>query len=155
MLALVPLAACGGFVPAYGPEGEARGLLRRVRIEDPRDKNSFDLVERLEERLGRVSEAAYGLTYVVTTSEVDLGVTPSNTITRYNVTGSVSFTMTELATGKVVVKATAGTFTSYSASGTTVATGASRADAYRRLMRLLADQIVTRLEVESGTSAAP
>jgi LPS-assembly lipoprotein len=155
MLALVPLAACGGFVPAYGPQGAARGLLQRVRIDDPRDKNSFDLVERLEERLGRVSEATYALSYTLSTSEVDLGVTPSNTITRYNVTGTVSFSLTALATGKVVSKATAETFTSYSASGTTVATGASRADAYRRLMRLLADQIVTRLEIDSGARAAP
>lgn len=153
LLALLPLAACGGFVPAYGPSGAARGLLQRVRIDDPKDKNAFDLVARLEDRLGRVEDAAYDLSYRISTSEVDLGVTPSNTITRYNVTGSVTFGLTELATGKVVITATVGTFTSYSASGTTVATGASRADAYRRLMRLLADQIVARLVIDSGKIA--
>ncbi len=50
LLAALPVAACG-FVPAYGPNGPAKALMGRVRVDDPGDKRSFDLVARLEERL--------------------------------------------------------------------------------------------------------
>jgi valyl-tRNA synthetase len=51
---------------------------------------------------------------------------------------------------RVLTEGDVNTFTSYSASGTLVATNASEIDAGHRLMRLLADQIVTRLIATSG-----
>lgn len=153
LIVATPLAACGGFVPAFGPDSGARALLNRVAVADPTDKNAFDLVQRVEERLGRAVSPAYSLGYEIVTDEVDLGVTPANAITRYNVTGSVSFTLTDIATKSVVSSGTASTFTAFAASGTTVSTDASRADAYQRLMRLLADQVVTRLVIAAGSKA--
>lgn len=153
LLAALPLAACGGFTPAFGPDGGARGLLNAIRIDDPSDKNAFDLVQRLEERLGRVIDARYTLGYRITTSEVDLGITQANAITRYNVTGTVSYSLADAATKAVVSAGVVSTFTSYSASGTTVATDASKAGAYTRLMRVLADQMVSRLVIDAGPKA--
>jgi LPS-assembly lipoprotein len=143
LLAALPLAACG-FAPAYGPAGSARALLDQVSIDAPTDKNSFDLVERLEERLGRTNAGAYRLGFRIDTNVAGLAITPDSTVTRYNVNGRVSFTL-KRADDSVATAGTVTAFTSYAASGTTVSTVAAREDAFRRLMILLADQVVTRL----------
>ncbi len=149
LAAVLPLATCG-FRPAYGPGGTARGLLDQVMIDAPADRNGFDLVERLEERLGRTKTPAYTLGYRIETAEVGLGITPDDTTTRYNVNGSVAFVLRDASSGHELSSGKLSTFTAYSATGTVVATESARADAYRRLMRLLADQIVTRLLATSA-----
>lgn len=148
MVAL-PVAACG-FTPAYGPGGTAAGLQGRVRVDDPYDKNAFDLVERLEERLGRPDAPRYALSYTIRTQAIGVGITPENAITRYNLTGSIDWGLTDTATGTRLTGGRVNSFTSYSATGSTVAGLAAERDAALRLMRLLADQIVTRLIATSG-----
>lgn len=117
----------------------------------PTDKNAFDLVERLEERLGRGSGAAHRLTYRIETREFGLAITPENAISRYNVTGNAAFTLTDPA-GAVRAEGLVTSFTSYSATGNTVSAVSAREDAYLRLMRILADQIVTRLTAARAPS---
>lgn len=148
LLAALP-AACG-FVPAYGPAGPARGLTGRIGLDDPGDKNAFDLVGRLQERLGPAEAARWQLGYSIAVSRKGLGITSSNAITRYNVVGSVAYTLRDAATGAVVTSGTVRNFTSYSASGTVVSTAASERDANLRLMHILADQIVTDLIATSA-----
>ena len=143
------LAACG-FAPVYGPNGPARGLQGKIRVADPADKNAFDLVERLEERLGRPSTDSFDLTYTIKTEPFGVGITPDNAITRYNLTGKIDWQLTDRASGTRVTGGTVDSFTSYSATGSTVAGLAAEEDAYLRLMRLLADQIVSRLLATSG-----
>ncbi|WP_343080186.1 LPS assembly lipoprotein LptE [Ostreiculturibacter nitratireducens] len=143
LLAALPLAACG-FAPAYGPGGAASALFGRVAFDVPEDKAGFDLVGRLEERLGRTADGEFRLSYRIETKETGLAITPEAAVTRYNVTGSVAFTLTD-SMGATRAEGQVSTFTSYSASGTTVSTATAREDAYRRLMVILADQIVTRL----------
>ncbi|MCV2863944.1 LPS assembly lipoprotein LptE [Albidovulum sediminicola] len=144
LLAALPLAACG-FRPAYGPGGAAAGMLDSVSVEAPEDRNGFDLVERLEERLGRTKSPVYRLSYRIETGETGLGITPEDTTTRFNIDGSVAFVLRDAATGRELTAGKVATFTAYSATGTAVSTETARAAAYQRLMRLLADQIVTRL----------
>ncbi len=149
-MAALPLAACG-FTPAYGPAGPARGMTGQIGIADPSDRDSFDLVGRLQERLGRSRNPRWQLGYSISVSRVGLGITSSNAITRYNVVGIVTYRLTEVATGRTATKGKVKNFTSYSASGTVISTAASEQDAHERLMRILADQIVTDL---IATSAA-
>ena len=175
MLAALPLAACG-FTPAYAPGGPAAGLLDRVLVDAPSDKNGFDLVERLEERLGRTRAPAYRLSYTIGTTTEGQGITTTNAVTEValtaapnglafdgthvwatltastvgNVDVAIDFALTDSATDAVLSRGTVSSFTSYSASGTPVSTVASEEDANKRLMRLLADQIVTRLIATSG-----
>jgi LPS-assembly lipoprotein len=144
LLAPLALAACG-FTPAFAPGGAATGLLGTVWVQDPSDKNGFDLVERLEERLGRPEDIRYDLAYTITTEAVGVGITTDNRITRYNLKGAVDYTLTERATGARVTGGRVQTFTAYSATGSTVAGLAAEEDAATRLMRILADQIVARL----------
>lgn len=144
LIAPLALAACG-FTPAYGPGGGATKLTGAVRVQDPSDKNGFDLVERLEERLGRPEAPRYDLAFSITTETVGVGFTADNKITRYNVKGVVDYTLTEQASGARVTGGRVQSFTAYSATGSTVAGLAAEEDAAYRLMRLLADQIVARL----------
>ena len=69
LLAPLALAACG-FTPAYAPGGGADKLLGTIWVQDPGDKYGFDLVERLEERLGRPEDIRYDLAYTITTEAV-------------------------------------------------------------------------------------
>lgn len=149
-LALALLAGCG-FTPAYGPGGSAGGLTGRVLISAPQDRRGFDLVARLEERLGRPAEVAYALDYRIDTRRVDIGVSPTAAITRFNITGRVAFTLRDLQTDAVLTTGDVRNFTAYSATGTTLATRTAELDARRRLMRILADQIVNQLVATSGT----
>ncbi|MDZ4309017.1 MAG: LPS assembly lipoprotein LptE [Cypionkella sp.] len=148
----VPLAvmACG-FQPAYGPGGPAQGIQSSIRVADPSDKNAFDLVERLEERLGRPKNERFDLTYTIKTTAVGVGITPDNAITRYNLNGTIDWALTNRTTNARVTGGQVKSFTSYSATGSTVAGLAAQEDAARRLMRILADQITARLLATSGT----
>lgn len=143
------LAGCG-FTPAYAPGGAAANLQGRFLIDAPTDKRGFDLVERLEERMGRPTDAAFALGYTIKTDDVDIGVSPTNAITRFNLTGTVTYTVTNLQNDKVLASGQVRNFTAYSATGTTVATRTAEIDARRRLMRILADQIVAQLLATPG-----
>jgi LPS-assembly lipoprotein len=150
LLAPLSLAACG-FSPALAPGGAATRLLGTVKAADPTDKNAFDLVERLEERLGRPQDARYDLTYTITTEAVGVGITTENEITRFNLKGVIDYGLTDRATGATLTRGRVQSFTSYSATGSTVAGLAAEEDAAYRLMRILADQIVARLLAEAAS----
>ena len=150
-LILLPLAlAACGFTPAYAPGGAATRLTGAVRAADPGDKNAFDFVERIEERLGRTEVHRYDLAYSIATEAVGVGITPDNRIIRYNLKGVIDFTLTDAATGQRITGGRVQSFTSYAATGSTVAGLAAEEDAAFRLMRLLADQIVARLIAEAA-----
>lgn len=138
------LAACG-FTPAYAPQGSARALLGRVRAADPTSKNAFDFVERIEERIGRPEDHRYDLSYSVMTEKVSAGLTRDNRTTRFNLKGAVDFALKDAKTGETLSKGRIQNFTGYGATGSTVAGLAAEEDAALRLMRILADQVVTRL----------
>ena len=144
LLAPLALAACG-FTPAYGPGGGATALRGQVAIEDPTDKLAYDLSARLDERLGHAVNPRWRLDHAITTDRIGVGITDANAVTRYNVTGAVDWSLVSLADGKVAAKGRVESFTSYSATGSTVATLAAETDASTRLMQILADQIATRL----------
>lgn len=147
------LAACG-FAPAFGTKGPAERLLGTVYAADPGDKNSFDFVQRIEERLGRPTNPLYDLTYTIATNPVGVGITPDGATTRYNLTGTLTWTLTRRADKLRMAGGSFGTFTSYSATGTTVAGLTAQTDGSLRLMRLLADDVVLRLVAASPSFPA-
>lgn len=151
---LLALVSGCGFEPAYADKGPARKLFNRVRMEEPKDRNAFDLVARLEERLGGPDAPRYLLEYRIRTHRSGAAVTRSNATTHYNIDGTVSFTLRDIGTDKILTTGEVTNFVSYSASGTTVATAAAREDASERLMRVLADQLVARLMATSGSWGA-
>ena len=150
LLALAPLAACG-FTPAFGTRGPAEQLLGSVHTTDPVDKNGFDFVQRVEERLGRPTDPVYELAYAISTGSVGVGITPDGAVTRFNLTGAIDWTLSRRADGSRVDGGHIDSFTSYSATGSAVAGLTAEADAGLRLMRLLADQVVTHLVAGSAS----
>ena len=149
LLCPLALAACG-FTPAYAPGGAATKLQGTVRVADPSDKNGFDFVERLEERIGRPEVHRYDLAYTIVTETVGVGVTPDNRITRYNLKGAIDYTLSDTATGARITGGRVQSFTAFAATGSTVAGLAAEEDAGYRLMRLLADQVGARLIAEAA-----
>lgn len=146
---LLPLAACG-FEPVYAPGGPAEGLRGRIDVAAPADEEGYALVERLEERLGLPAGADLGLTADIYISEEAVGFLPSGAISRYNVSGQVTWRLTRLDDGTELLSGSERSFTSYSATSTTVATISARRDARRRLMVIIADRIVQDILLEAG-----
>ncbi|MCV6593062.1 MAG: LPS assembly lipoprotein LptE [Silicimonas sp.] len=143
LLALAALAGCG-FTPVYGPGGTAEGLRGRIAVAAPADEEGFALVRRLEERLGEPTRGDLQLTADIFIGEESLGFLPDGEISRFSVEGRVDWVIKN-ADGVEVARGSEGSFTSYSATSTTVATRFAQRDARRRLMVIIADRITTDL----------
>lgn len=143
-ITLLAVAACG-FTPVYGTGGSGSALQNSIEVIEPADRDAFLVTRRLEERLGRSSDPAYKLTLSVATAEEDLAVDREGDTARFNLLGQADYALVDQSTGKTVVSGRVDNFTSYSTTGTTVATLAAQRDAQQRLMILLADMIVVRL----------
>lgn len=144
------LGACG-FTPAYAPGGGGAKLLGRVSPDTPATRDEFALVRRLSERLGPAELPRYRLAYRLTSSELGQAITPSGATTRYSLTGEVEYTLHDAGSDAVLATGRVSSFSSWSATGSVVASAAAEEDAHKRLMRMLADQIVTRLLAQSGS----
>ena len=143
LLGLLALAGCG-FAPAYGPGGPGERLWGRLAVEAPDTAEGFRLRARLEDRLGRAEAPAAMLVVEPSGEAVEAGITPTGAITRYNLQGRAAWRL-DSPSGSMLAQGEVTGFTSYSATGTTVATRAAEEDARERLTTLLADEIVARL----------
>jgi LPS-assembly lipoprotein len=142
---LLALAGCG-FTPAYGVKSPARALLDQVQVQAPKTRDDFDFVAALEAQMGRASAPRFDLAYTITTTQAGVGITVDGATTRYTLTGTADYTLT--ADGQRVTGGKVTDFTAFSATGSTVAGLTASADAHRRLMQALADQVVRRLVME-------
>ena len=104
------ISACG-FAPAFGPAGNAGNLHGKVQMEDPANRNDFDLTGQLEQRLGHATEPAYRLTYDARTTEDGTGLTPAQERIRFNVVGSVQFSLKDISSGAVLTRGSVSNFT--------------------------------------------
>lgn len=150
-LLLIPLAlislmisACG-FEPVYGTGGTGSALRGKVEVLAPDTIDTYLLVQNLEQRLGRSSNAEYDLNVTLDTEFQGQAITASNETTRYSIVGQVDYTLMSVETGDIVASGNVRNFTGYSATGSTVDTLASERDARKRLMMILADQLTTQL----------
>jgi LPS-assembly lipoprotein len=146
---MLALPACG-FTPAYGPDGAAGRLQGTILIDEPVDRDSFLLVQHLENRLGRAATPSYGLSLALEVKPERMAIDATNITSRFNVIGKATFALRDMGDGKVLQSGTVDSFTGYSATGSTVATQAAQRDARERLMTILADQITARLIAEAG-----
>lgn len=164
MVLLLTAAAGCGYTPAYGPSGQAEVLRQNIRFDAPDNENEFNLMTQLELRLGRPQVAGYRVSYSIAVGSDAVAIVLGRDTSRYNIIGKVSFSVFDLSTGKKVHASSVDGFTSYSvgvndttttppSTSATIATVAAERDAYRRLMVILADQMVTRLVATSGAWA--
>ena len=148
LLGAVALGACG-FTPIYGPGG-GEALWGAIRAEDPSDTESFAFVQAFEARLGLPASARFRLTYEIEVTETGQAITGSNDITRFTVDGIVRYQLFAISAEAPLLSGEVQSFTSYSAGGSTLATLSAQRDARARLMRILAEQISTRLLAASA-----
>ena len=149
LLALGAVSACG-LTPVYGPNGAGNRLFGKVRARDPKSYQDFAFNSRLTERLGDDSAAIYTLQYQLNVGVVPQAITRDQVTTRYALNGTADFALTD-SQGTALTQGRVSAFSSYSTSGTTIATLTADGDARSRLALMLADQVVTRLLAAAST----
>jgi LPS-assembly lipoprotein len=147
--AILALSGCG-FAPAYAPGNGGAVLRNAVQADAPSTTTGFDFVAAFEGRLGRPTAARYALGYEISTHEVGAVEVEDLGDTRFQLYGTVVFSVSNLATGAALFAGQLNSFTTYSATSTQLATRAAQQDAERRLMKILADQVATRLIVTAA-----
>ena len=138
------LAGCS-FVPVFKLQNSPKYLRGKIEFPKPTNRESYILVSRLEENFGPLEKVLFKLS--VSTSVNKKGFGSLGNISRYNFRGTASFVLTEISTGKVILNDQVNTFTSYSASAQTLATETADRSARDRLMKALADQITTSINM--------
>jgi LPS-assembly lipoprotein len=149
LLGALALGGCG-FTPVYGPGGAAEGLRGRIAFDAPFDREGFDLVRQLENRLGVPSAPRWRLSASIRMEEERIAVTSQGVANRFQILGRVDYALREIATDATVTSGSVDSFVSYSATRTAVATRAAQRDAEARLMVILADRIADDLLTTAG-----
>ena len=147
----LPLLGGCSFTPVYATGSRADDLKGRIRVVAPEGASPFILGRFLEDSLGPPSDPGYVLSFTLDLDTESISITATQDINRYNITAIANWQLTETATGDVVYSGVVDSFTSFSATGTPVATSAAQRDALDRLMRILADKILA--ELLTGASA--
>lgn len=143
LLAVLALGACG-FTPALAPGAAMTGLRNTVTIVAPDTIPGFAIRGRLIERLGPATSPTATLTISLDQALDVAALSQAGDTLRYNVVGAAGWQLTG-ADGAVLGVGQVDGFTSYAATGSTVATQAAATDAIGRLMIILADKVVAEL----------
>ncbi len=144
LLGGLALAGCG-FRPAHAPGGSGVALRGQVRADAPTDDAGFAFVAALEDRLGRPQGARYALSYTLSTTERGAARIRGVGETRIALLGTVDYALTDRGSGDTVASGSLRSVTSYSTTANQLSTLRAREDAQARLMRILAQQVATRL----------
>ena len=138
-LAALALVGCG-FTPVNGVNSEFQMLRNTFLVQAPMNRVEFELVHNLEVQLGQATSKLYDLRYELNVEEHIAFVSAAQEINQFSLVGLLEYSLVN-NDGLVLLTETAKSFTSYSATGTTVATQRSKRDAYNRLMVILAKQV--------------
>ena len=141
MLGFLALAGCG-FAPVYGDGGGPRGMFT---YQTPDTVAGYRLRAQLEQRLGMPANPRYALSVTLSESSQPAAINATGDTTRYNVIGRANWALKDADSGEEVDAGSVETFTSYAATGSTVATQAASEDATARLSVALADMIAGRV----------
>jgi len=139
---MVGLAACG-FTPVYGTGSETGRILSDIHVTAPNNREEYLLVRNLEEQLGRNSSAEHVLRYNISLSQEGLGLTGAN---RAHVLGSVSYQLVSQGNGQVIASGLVDSFTAFYVKDQLSV--AAQSDAIERLMKILADKLITDLSLK-------
>lgn len=135
---LFSITACG-FSPVFAPGSESSEYLSDITYEQPRNRLSYLLVRRMEERLGRNLQASKLLRYQFHIEEEGYKLAPG----RIQRVGKLSYQLLSKEDARVLLTGQVESFTGFTNSGTLI--DSYRRDADERLMIILADKLVTDL----------
>ena len=138
------LAGCT-FEPLYKSGSETAGFLQNIKLDAPKDRDSYVLYNRLAERLDGVQGTRYLLSITPRKSEARAGIAADGRAQRKIVTGFADYSIVQIADGKELQSGGVKAFTGYAQNASNVAMLAASNDAYDRLMIHLADKILDAL----------
>jgi len=148
LLALSAAAGCG-FAPLHGPDEAATQTRGLIEVGEVPGITGFEMRRQLTERLGVGPKPTHLLTVEVSTSRRGLAITQDSDITRFNITGTATFALTNSAAGVRVLSGEVRAFAAYSSNDAPFATDVAERDAQRRLAQSLSDQIATRISASA------
>ena len=151
LLGLLGAAGCG-FTPVYGPSGQAAALQGQIDFETAGGPFNYRLREQFERRLGRADSPRFILKAKVDLGSIPVAIAADNTATRFNLPASAQYQLVG-PDGSILTQGTVETFTSYSATGSSVANRTAKQAAEDRLAVMVADLIIARLLAETETLA--
>lgn len=142
------LGGCG-FHPLYGSgatAGALQGKFSQISVEPVYDmgvaNTGYDLRNALIDSLGATTGgAAYTLNAKLTVTTQGVALQNDASITRYNDTLSVTYTLTDTASGKVVTNGTETGLSSYNVVSSPYAGLVAQQDADRRVAQDIAERI--------------
>ncbi|GAA4774897.1 LPS assembly lipoprotein LptE [Stakelama sediminis] len=147
-LAAFALAGCG-LHPLYdnGGSGTVGSTLSHVQVAPIEGRDGWLMANALRDRLMRDGGTApqYQLKVVLDDSITGLGVRRDDAITRERRSLRARYELVDLATGKTVFEATAGSDAGIDVVGSEYATIAAEQTSLENLTHIVADQIVSRL----------
>ncbi|MBZ8118357.1 hypothetical protein KUD11_06815 [Roseovarius sp. LXJ103] len=150
LLALMTVVAMGlascGFEPVYGENSATPGALSQASLRDPTTQPEFLFLKAFEERLPPPQNPQYRVDYQLSVSYQGLDVIDAS---RVQVVGRVVADFVNLETDTVAFVSAVDAFASYTSGGSFPET--ERRDAESRLMRILADRLITRLMAQTMT----
>lgn len=135
------LGACG-FQPVFRTGGAGNRLRGSIVVETPETVPGFQLGTALIRAFGSANSPRYVLRVELSETQSAAAVTFEGDTSRFDLTGVAAWSLVTLGNEAVVASGTSQTFTSYSATGSTVATQTAKRDARERLSNALADLIV-------------
>ena len=141
------LSACG-LRPMYagGGSGTAAASLRAIQVQSIPGKAGWLMHKALVERLGdNDGQASYRLEVELDDNITGFGIRGDSAATRERRTLRARYRLVELATGAVVLDATAGSDAGIDVVSSQYATVAAEQTALERLSEVVADQMVGRL----------
>ena len=151
-LAIAGLAAalggCAGFTPLYAAQGVSPKLAA-IEVSQPDGRLGFYMHDYLEDSLARdrTQPAIYRLTFANRELRVPRGITISNVASRYEVDLTTTYTLTEVATGKLVTRGNVQVNVTYDVQAQPYASLAAQQDGERRVAEQAADRL--RIELAS------
>lgn len=136
---IISLAACG-FTPVYGPEAQTGHKLSDIQIASPNSREGYLFVQYMEERLGRNLDAGTVLKHNISIFEDGLDVIGAS---RSQVVGNIRYQLVSQDDDQVITTGSVQSFTAY--SQTVASTGSYQRNATERLIKILADKVITDL----------
>ncbi len=153
-LLLLPLLASCGLQPLYsgGQQGAVASLLRGVSVDPIEGRAGWLMRNALNDRLeaAGAGETRYALKVKLDDNIEGFGVRADDTVTRERRTLRARYQLVDLASGKIVLDATAGSDAGIDVVSSEYATIAAENTALENLSREVADQIVARLSLFAG-----
>ena len=156
LLAALALSGCG-LRPLYsgGDSGAVASVLQRIDVAPIEGQVGWLVRNNLAERLTAAGDApaTYRLEVELDDSITGFGIRGDRAVTRERRTLRARYRLVDLASGAVVLDATAGSDAGIDVVSSEYATIAAEQSALERLSEVVADQIVARLALFASRSA--